>query len=120
LKAVEYAGRGLGALSGAIVSLMWMLALWIPSAGFELTGINFVVALLMAMLALFAVIASVRGHGVVLIVLFVASFLPVGLALAGADHWMSWVGRLNVCYLLAAGLIRVGQKGQARRAAAPG
>ena len=118
MKAVEYAGRGLGALSGAIVSVLWMVALWVPSAGFALTGINFVVALLMAMLALFAVIASVRGHALVLVVLFVASFLPVGLALADADHWMSWVARLNVCYLLAAGLIRLGQRGRARSAAA--
>lgn len=110
VRAVELAGRGVGACSGAVVAVLWMVAMWVPAAGFAVTGISFVVALLMAMLALFAAIAAVRGHALVLVVLFVASFLPVGFALVGADHWVSWIGRLNLCYLLAAALIWLGRE----------
>ncbi|HEX6992549.1 MAG TPA: hypothetical protein VF339_00215 [Gammaproteobacteria bacterium] len=110
MRIVGYAGRGLGAVSGALVALLWTLALWIPESGMALTGINFVVALLMALLGLFAVIAAVREHAAVLLVLFVASFFPVGVALVGADHWLAWAGRLNVCYLVAAALIRLGRR----------
>ncbi len=110
MRVVDYAGRGLGAVSGALVALLWTLALWMPESGMALTGINFVVGLLMALLGLFAVIAAVRGHAGVLVVLFVASFFPVGVALAGADHWLAWAGRLDVCYLVAALLIRLGRR----------
>lgn len=113
----DYAGRALGALSGALVSVLWMLGVWLPESGMALTGINFVVALLMALLGLFAAIASVRGHAVVLIVLFVASFFPVGAALITGEHWLSWAGRLNVCYLVAGVLIGWGHR---RHAAAAG
>ncbi|HEX7080956.1 MAG TPA: hypothetical protein VF329_08085 [Gammaproteobacteria bacterium] len=112
MKALDYTGRGLGALAGAAVSVLWVLALWMPSPGVALTGINFVVSLLMALLGLFAVIAAVRGHGTVLLFLFAASFFPVGFALVGADHWLGWAGRLNVCYLVAGLLIRLGRRRQ--------
>ena len=105
---VAYAGRALGAVSGALAAVLWMGALWLPESGMVLTGINFVVGLLMALLALFAVIAAVRGHAAALVVLFVASFFPVGLVLLGADHWLGWAGRLNVCYLVAAALMWLG------------
>lgn len=110
MRIVDYAGRALGAVSGALVTVLWMLGLWLPESGVALTGINFVVALLMALLGLFASIAAVRGHVAVLVVLFVASFFPVGVALLGADHWLAWAGRLNVCYLVAAALVRLGRR----------
>jgi len=106
----------LGAVSGALVAVLWMLGLWLPDSGMALTGINFVVGLLMTLLALFAVIAAVRGHTAALVVVFVASFFPVGLALLGADHWLGWAGRLNVCYLVAAALMWLG--GPRRRGSA--
>jgi hypothetical protein len=108
---IDYAGRALGALSGALAAVLWMLGVWLPGSGMSLTGISFLVALLMALMALFAVIAAVRGHAAVLVVLFVASFFPVGFALLGADHWLRWAGVLNVCYLVAAVLIRLGRRG---------
>lgn len=116
MRIVDGAGRGLGAVSGALVAVLWMLALWMPESGMALTGINFVVALLMALFALFAVIASVRGHATVLLVLFVASFFPVGVTLLGAEHWLAWAGRLNVCYLVAGALIRLGGRRRAEPA----
>jgi len=113
VRIVDYAGRALGAMSGALVAVLWILGLWLPESGMALTGINFVVALLMALLALFAVIAAIRGHTAVLIVAFVASFFPVGLALLGGDHWLAWAGRLNVCYLVAAALMWLGRRRRA-------
>src|SRR5690606_3022625 len=110
MRIVDYAGRAVGAASGAGVAVLWMLGIWVPDTGFELTGINFVVGMLMALFALLAIIASVRGHPAALLVLFVASFLPVGLTLLDADHWLAWIGRLNVGYLLAAALIRLGRR----------
>lgn len=119
MRIVDYVGRGVGALSGAAVAALWMLGVWMPDSGIALTGINFVVALLMALLALFAVIASIRGHVVVLVILFVASFFPVGVTLIGADHWLGWVGRLNLGYAAAALLIRLGRGAAAGGARPP-
>jgi hypothetical protein len=111
-------GRALGALSGSLVSLLWMLALWMPTPGLTITGIAFVVALLMAMMALFVVIASIKGHVVVLLVVFVASFFPVGIHLAAVDHWLRWVAILNLCYLAAAAMMWFGRRGSATPAGA--
>ena len=113
MRIVDYAGRALGAVSGALVAVLWMLGLWLPESGMALAGINFVVALLMALLGLFAVIAAVRGHAAVLVVVFVASFFPVGLAMLGGDHWLAWAGRLNVCYLVAAALMWLARRRRA-------
>lgn len=110
MRVVDYAGRALGALAGGLVAALWMLGLWLPESGIALSGINFVVALLMALLGLFAVIASLRAHAGVLLVLFVASFFPVGFALLGGEHWLAWAGRLNVCYLVAGVLIWLGRR----------
>lgn len=110
VRVVDYAGRGIGAVSGALVAVLWMAGIWLPDIGTAMTGLSFVVALLMALLGLFAVIASVRGHAAVLLVLFAASFFPVGLALLGAEHWLGWAGRLNVCYLVAGALIWLGRR----------
>ena len=110
MRIVDFVGRGIGAASGAIVAILWMLGVWMPTSGLALTGINFVVALLMALAAIFAVIASIRGHAGVLLVVFVASFFPVGVALIGAEHWLRWAGALNVCYLVAAILIWLGRR----------
>jgi hypothetical protein len=110
----KWAGRSLGALSGAAVAVLWMLALWLPGSGEMLSGISFVVALLMALIALFVVIASLHGHSLVLVVAFVASFFPIGVHLAGVDHWLSWIGRLNLGYLVAGGLLWLARRAEAR------
>jgi hypothetical protein len=108
--AVNMVGRGVGALTGLGVSAGWFFAIWVPTAGLTLTGIDLVVALLMAALALFGMIASVRGHVIVVTLVFLASFFPVGVALATAEHWMRWVGRANVGFLVAALLIWAGSR----------
>ena len=67
-----------------------------PAAGLTLPGISAVGALMFAVFALFATIASVRGHATVVVLLFLASFFPVGASLIRIDHWLSSVGWLDV------------------------
>ena len=75
--------------------------MWTPTPALPLSGMAFAVALLMAMLAIIAVIASVHGHGITLIVLFFASFFPIGLFLLGIPGWVRVIGVLNLGYLIA-------------------
>jgi hypothetical protein len=75
--------------------------MWIPTPALPLSGMAFAVALLMAMLAIIAVIASVHGHGITLIVLFFASFFPIGFFLLGIPGWVRVIGVLNLGYLIA-------------------
>lgn len=103
-------GRIIGTVTGAVASAAWVIAMWVPSAGLTLTGISFVAALVMALLALFAAIASVRGHTVVVVLVFLASFFPVGLFLSTTDHWLQWVGRLDVGFLVAGLLLWAGSR----------
>ena len=102
---MEFAGRALGALSGAVTSILWMYAIWFPSPEISMSGVSVAVAWFMAMLAIFAIIASVRSHHVVLFVAFLASFLPVGAYLLYVRDWPRWIGVLNLALLAASILI---------------
>jgi hypothetical protein len=110
---VEFAGRALGALSGAVTSVLWMYAIWFPSREISMSGVSVAVAWFMAMLAIFAIIASVKGHSVVLFVAFLASFLPVGAFLLYVEDWPRWIGVLNLALLAAS--ILIWQSGRRRR-----
>jgi hypothetical protein len=112
---VKLSGRALGALSGAVTSILWMYAIWFPSPEISMQGVGVAVAWLMAILAVFAIIASVKGHHVVLFVAFLASFLPVGAMLLYARDWPRWIGVLNLVLLVASVLLWQG----ARRRASP-
>ena len=94
-------GQLIGVVSGVGVFALWMAAIWFPSAELTLSGASFIVALVMAIVAIFAIIASLRKHGTVLMVLFMASFFPVGLYLFGVPHWVRWIGAFNLGYLIA-------------------
>ena len=109
-KVLNGLGRAIGSVTGAALSFCWVFAMWVPTQGLALTGVSFVVALLMAVLALFATIASVRGHFVVVILVFLASFFPVGVALITADHWLQWIGRLDLGFLVAGVLLWIGRR----------
>lgn len=102
---MKLAGRALGALSGAVTSILWMYAIWFPSPEISMSGVSVAVAWLMAMLAVFAVIASVNGHPVVLFIAFLASFLPVGAYLLYVRDWPRWIGILNLVLLAASILL---------------
>jgi hypothetical protein len=96
MKVVNIFSRGLGALAGAALAPAWVYAVWLPAGGIELTGTSFVVGLALALAALIAVIAAVRGHAAVVMLVFVASFFPVGAVLVTAEHWLRWIGVLDV------------------------
>ena len=98
-------GRGLGALCGAALAVIWASVFWVPAAGLTLPGTSAVGALMFAAFALFATIASVRGHATVVVLLFLASFFPVGASLLRVDHWLRIVGWLDVGLSLAAALL---------------
>lgn len=99
-------GRGLAAAAGAVLSVLWSYAMWMPEAGLSsLSGVGFAVALLMCLLAIIAVIAATRGHSAMIMVAFLASFLPVGAVLLRVDAWFRWIGVLDLLLLLAAALI---------------
>lgn len=59
----------------------------------------------MSMLAIVAIIASVRGHSIALMLIFFVSFFPIGFFFLSEAHWLSWTGILNLGYLLGAVLM---------------
>ena len=100
-ESIQFVGKITGVVSGVGACASWTVAMWTPSPPVPLSGVAFFVALLMAMLAIIAVIASLQGHGITLVVLFFASFFPIGLFLFGVPGWMWVIGVLNVGYLIA-------------------
>ena len=106
MRVLHVLGRAIGALCGGALALGWAYALWVPTQGVALAGASVVlVALLMAALALFAAIAAWRGHPTVVMLVFLASFFPVGLSLLTSEHWLKWLGYLDVGLIVAALLI---------------
>jgi hypothetical protein len=76
-----------------------MYAIWFPSPEISMSGVSVAVAWFMAVIAVFAIIASLRGHHVVLFIAFLASFLPVGAYLLYVRDWPRWIGILNLVLL---------------------
>lgn len=120
LKSLHWFGRLLGALCGAALALAWCFALWVPTAGLTLSGVSFVVALALAVFALFAMIASWYGHYTVLVLLFLASFFPIGAFLMPTEHWLKWTGWGDLGLLLAAVLMWFARRSAPVEAAAGG
>lgn len=115
-QALNWLGRALGLVCGAALAGVWAIALWVPSAGLTVTGISVVTALLLVVLAIFAAIASVHGHALVVALLFLASFFPVGVFLLPTDHWLKWVGWVDLGLLAAAVLLWATARRDATRA----
>jgi hypothetical protein len=105
MKAINWAGRAIGVVCAAALASAWAVALWVPSAGLTLTGISMVTALLLIAFAVFAGIAAVHGHGAIVALFFLGSFFPVGAFVLPTDHWLKWVGWVDLGLLLAAALI---------------
>ena len=107
-KTINLAGRALGLVCAAGLASAWAYVLWVPSSGLTLAYLNVVTGLLFVVLAVVAGIAAVHGHAAVIAVAFLASFFPIGISLmARQDHWLHWVGWLDVGLLVAAVLIWV-------------
>jgi hypothetical protein len=98
-------GRGIGLVCAAGLAAAWAFALWVPAAGLTLSGISVITALLLVVFALFAGIAAVHGHALVVALLFLASFFPVGVFLLPTDHWLKWVGWADLGLLVSAILL---------------
>ena len=101
---IQLIGKIIGMISASGACVAWMVAMWSPTPALHLSGFGFAVALMMAMLAAIAVIAAYHGRGVTLIVLFFASFFPIGLFLMSEPSWVGLIGILNLGYLIS-GLI---------------
>lgn len=105
--AINWVGRALGLVCAAGLASAWAYVLWVPSSGLTLAYLNVVTALFFVVLAVFAGIAAVHGHAAVIAVAFLASFFPIGISLLARDHWLQWVGWLDVGLLVSAVLIWV-------------
>jgi hypothetical protein len=105
LKAINLMGRALGAVCGVVVAGMWAYALWVPANGLTLAGVSVVTALLLVAFGVFASVAALHGHAAVVALLFLASFFPVGAFVMPTDHWLKWVGWIDLGLLVAAVLI---------------
>ncbi|MGK0297593.1 MAG: hypothetical protein ACI9XC_001203 [Gammaproteobacteria bacterium] len=98
-------GQLTGIIAGAVASILWMMTLWVPEASFSFNIASMAVVLLMIVLAIIVIVASLKGHSTVLIVIFGISFFPIGLYVLGIPHWIQWVGLANIGYLLAGVII---------------
>jgi len=101
-------GQIIGTSSGVVTCILWTLAMWDPASGFSFSFASFAVVFVMILIAIIAVIASTKGHGKVLIVLFAISFFPIGMYVLAIPHWLHWVGLANIGLLVAGLLIRRG------------
>jgi ABC-type glycerol-3-phosphate transport system permease component len=102
---INWLGRGLGVACGAAIAAVWAFVLWVPSAGLTVTGISVVTALVLVVFGVFAAVAAAHGHALVVALFFLASFFPVGAFLLPTDHWLKWVGWIDLGLLVAAILI---------------
>jgi hypothetical protein len=100
----RYAGQFIGAASGIAACGLWFWVLATPQDTLLRSAVHMAVGILMMLLAMFAVIASLRGHGFALVIIFIVSFFPVGGYLLGIPHWLRWVGVSDLGFL-AAGLM---------------
>ena len=107
---LRIAGRALGMLAGGALCLVWLVVIWFPTEQLSISGFSIVVAGFMAFLSLVAAIASFHGHVIVLGIVFVASFLPVGGYLLGVNHWLRFVGILDIILLVGALMILAGNR----------
>lgn len=106
-------GKLIGIVSGGIAALMWNQLMWFGGIESSQLFSNFaiakwtqpfpvfVVAMIMVILSISVVIAALREHYRALIILFVISFFPIGISLFSAEHWIKWVGVVNIGFLLA-------------------
>jgi hypothetical protein len=110
-KGIQWLGRMVGLICGAALAGAWAYVLWVPPEGPGLTLANFnvVTALMFVVLAVFAAIAAVHGHAAVIALVFVASFFPIGVSLLARDHWLQWVGWLDLGLLASSLLIWLGR-----------
>ena len=103
---LNWLGRALGVVCGVAVAGAWTFALWVPAqGGLTLTGVSVVTALALIAFGLFAAVAALHGHAIVVALFFLASFFPVGAFVMPTDHWLKWVGWIDLGLAVAAILL---------------
>ena len=95
-------GQSIGVLSGTAVFAIWSYAMWAPASVVSLSGISLSGAFVLSLLAILAVIVSIKGHSLGLLVVFFLSFFPIGFFFLTEDHWLQWASWLNLCYVVGA------------------
>ena len=99
--------RYVGVVSSGGAAVLWVLVMWLPSAREVLGSWSpMVVGVILMFLAIIGALAALRGHANAMLGLFLAAFLPVGGVLIWANHWMRWIGVLNLLYLVAGMIVR--------------
>ena len=117
--------RGLAQLVGAAISsitaVIWLAVLWLPSERDVLGHFGVVGAVLMLFFALLGVLAAHRAHADLMLGMFIAAFLPIGVFMLYTEQSMyRWIGLLNLIYLVAAIAVRATVKSAAQPASARG
>lgn len=107
---IGFIGRGLGVVTSALTALLWLYVIWFPDGSLTISGVSVLVAGLMCLAAMIAGIASYHGHSLVILGVFIVSFLPIGAMLLGVDHILRFAGILNVLLAVAAGMIWLGNR----------
>ncbi len=101
-------GQAVGAIVSSITTVIWLAVLWLPSERDVLGHFGVVGAVLMLFFAILGVIAAHRGHGNLMLAMFLAAFLPVGAFMLWTTQPMyRWLGLLNLIYLAAALVVRL-------------
>lgn len=103
-------GQLCGIVSGTVSCVLWMLTIWDPASVFSFSIAGFAVVFAMILISIIAIIASIKGHGTALIVLFAVAFFPIGLYVIAVPHWIRWTGLANLGFLAAGLLIRQGRQ----------
>lgn len=112
---LRIAAQIFGAGVSAVTALIWLAVLWLPSEREVLGHFGVVGAALMLFVAILGVIAAQRGHGNLMLGMFVAAFLPIGAYMLWTTQPMyRWLGLLNLLYLVAAVSVRVTRNVPAR------
>jgi hypothetical protein len=112
---IDLTGRVLGTAAGGIASFLWISAIWFPTDGMNLEGAYLLpTSILMALIGLVSAIASFNGHVKVMLVGFIASFLPVGIALLDAEHFLRFAGVANIVLGIATALTWFGRAAETR------
>ena len=105
----RHGARLLGALISGVTALIWLGVLWLPSQSEVLDGhFGVVGAVVMLFVAILGVIAAQRGHGNLMLAMFLAAFLPIGAFMLWTTVPMyRLLGLLNLAYLLSAIAVRM-------------
>jgi hypothetical protein len=103
---LRLAARILGAASAALALILWGLLIYNQQFFPESTGPDTYERMgLMAVLALLGILAALWGKPWLMLIIFAASFVPVGLYMLGVPSSYRLIGIADLLYLLSAVLL---------------